>query len=148
MIREGHKLPEDVTDRIPVLIEQIEKDSDIVALYAFGSLATGELQQLSDLDFGILVASTLDKDKRFYKHLDLIGLFTETLRTDEIDLVLMNDAPIRFSFNILKMGNLLYYSSPLALIDYREMIVKLYLDFKFYRDSFDEAFLEGIGYHG
>ena len=148
MIREGHKLPEDVTDRIPVLIEQIEKDSDIVALYAFGSLATGELQPLSDLDFGILVASTLDKDKRFYKHLDLIGLFTETLRTDEIDLVLMNDAPIRFSFNILKMGNLLYYSSPLALIDYREMIVKLYLDFKFYRDSFDEAFLEGIGYHG
>jgi predicted nucleotidyltransferase len=108
MIREGHKLPEDVTDRIPVLIEQIEKDSDIEALYAFGSLATGELQQLSDLDFGILVASTLDKDKRFYKHLDLIGLFTETLRTDEIDLVLMNDAPIRFSFNILKMGNLLY----------------------------------------
>ena len=148
MIREGHKLPEDVTDRIPVLIEQIEKDSDIVALYAFGSLATGELQPLSDLDFGILVASTLDKDKRFYKHLDLIGLFTETLRTDEIDLVLMNDAPIRFSFNILKMGNLLYCSSPLALIDYREMIVKLYLDFKFYRDSFDEAFLEGIGYHG
>jgi len=27
MIREGHKLPGDVTGRIPVLIEQIEKDA-------------------------------------------------------------------------------------------------------------------------
>jgi hypothetical protein len=37
MIREGHKLPEDVIDRIPELIEQIEKDTHVVALYAFRS---------------------------------------------------------------------------------------------------------------
>jgi hypothetical protein len=27
-------------------------------------------------------------------------------------------------------------------------VVKLYLDFRFFRDSFDSAFLEGVGYHG
>jgi len=50
MIREGHKLPKNVIDRIPELIEQIEKDTDVVALYSFGSLATGNLKPLSDLD--------------------------------------------------------------------------------------------------
>ena len=54
MIREGHKLPPDVTDRIPALIERISKDPDIIALFAFGSLASDTLKPLSDLDFGIL----------------------------------------------------------------------------------------------
>ena len=80
MIREGHKLPKNVIDRIPELIEQIEKDTDVVALYSFGSLATGDLKPLSDLDFGILVSGKLGKQKRFDKHLDLIGKFNEVLR--------------------------------------------------------------------
>jgi len=79
MIREGHKLPTDVIDRIPALLEQISKDTDVMALYAFGSLATGALKPLSDLDFGILVTKKLGKQKRFDKHFELIGIFN----TDE-----------------------------------------------------------------
>jgi len=148
MIREGHKLPEDVIDRIPVLEEQIEKDTHVVALYAFGSLATGNLKPLSDLDFGILVSSKLGKQKRFDKHLDLIGKFNEVLRTDEVDLVMMNDAPLRFSHNIIKSGKLLYCSNKTELSDFIEKTIKLYLDFRFFRDAFDDTFLKGIGYSG
>ena len=108
MIREGRKIPLDVMTKIPEIVERISKDPEIATLYAFGSLATGDLKPLSDLDFGILVSRLLDKEKRFAKNLDLIGLFTETFRTDEIDLVLMNDAPIRFSYHIVKSGRLLY----------------------------------------
>jgi predicted nucleotidyltransferase len=148
MIREGHKLPEDVIDQIPVLIEQIEKDTDIVSLYAFGSLATGDLKPLSDLDFGILVSGKLDKQERFNKHLDLIGIFNEVLKTDEVDLVLMNDASMRFCHNIIKSGKLLYCSSKTELLDFIEKTIKLYLDFRFFRDAFDDTFLKGIGYSG
>ena len=148
MIREGHKLPEDVIDRIPVLIEQIEKDTDIVALYAFGSLATGDLKPLSDIDFGILVSGKLDQQKLFDKHLELIGKFNEVLKTDEVDLVMMNDAPMRFSHNIIKSGKLLYCTSKIELVDFIEKTIKLYLDFRFFRDAFDDTFLKGIGYSG
>ena len=148
MIREGRKLPEDVIDRIPVLIERIEKDTDIVALYTFGSLATGDLKPLSDLDFGILVSCNLDKKERFDKHLNLIGKFNEVFKTDEVDLVMMNDAPIRFSHNIIKSGKLIHCASKLKLTDFIEKTIKLYLDFRFFRDAFDDTFLKGIGYSG
>jgi len=135
-------------DRIPLLIEQIRKDSDVVALFAFGSLATGNLKPLSDLDFGILVSSIIGNQKRFDKHLDLIGIFNEVLQTDEVDLVMMNDAPMRFSHNIIKSGKLLYCSNKTELADFTEKTIKLYLDFRYFKDAFDDAFLKGIGYRG
>ena len=148
MIREGHKLPKNVIDRIPELIEQIKKDMDVVALYSFGSLATGDLKPLSDLDFGILVSGKLDKQVRFDKHLDLIGIFNSVLQTDEVDLVLMNDAPMRFCHNIVKSGALLHCSSKKELAEFVEKTIKLYLDFRYFRDAFDDTFLKGIGYSG
>ena len=125
MIREGYKLPEDITDRLPVLIEKIEKDQDIVALYAFGSLTAGDLKPLSDLDFGTLISGKLDKQKRFDKHLDLIGKFNEVLKTDEVDLVMMNDAPMRFSHNIIKSGKLIHFANKIELIDFIEKTIKV-----------------------
>jgi predicted nucleotidyltransferase len=148
MIREGRKLPPDVMDRLPELINRISKDKEIVALFTFGSLARGDLKPLSDLDFGILVIPTLDRRQRFDKHLELIGAFNEHFETDEIDLVLMNDAPMRYSYNIIKSGELLFCSDSDILRDFIEKSIKLYLDFKYFRDEFDKEFLKGVGYYG
>ena len=148
MLREGRKLPPDVTDRIPGLVKRLLKDKEIVALYSFGSLATGDLKPLSDLDFGLLVSPNLGRKQRFDKHLELIGLFNEQFETDEIDLVLMNDAPLRYSYNIIKSGKLLFCSDSGILKDFIEKTVKLYLDFRYFRDEFDKEFLKGVGYYG
>ena len=148
MIREGRKLPPLVTDRIPVIVEEVSKDSAVVALFSFGSLARGDLKPLSDLDFAVLVSRSLDPRARFEKHLNLIGQFNQVFKTDEIDLVLLNDVSIGFSYNIIFSGRLLYCANRSELNDFIERSVKIYLDFKFFRDEFDRAFLEGIGYHG
>ncbi len=100
MIRDGKKLPADIMIKIPGVIAKIAEDKDVVALYAFGSLADGNLKPLSDLDFGILLSDSLDKQERFKKSIDLIGTFNETLKTDEIDMVILNDDPLRFAYHI------------------------------------------------
>ena len=69
-------------------------------------------------------------------------------KTDEIDLVILNHSPNHFSYQILKTGKLLFCNDKRALIDFREHIIRSYLDFKYVRDAFDSVFLEGIGYHG
>jgi hypothetical protein len=148
MIRENKKLPQDVIGKIPEIVQAISGDPDVVALFSFGSLAEGRLTPLSDLDFAVLVSKRLTERQRFEKHLELIGVFNSVLRTDEIDLVVLNDTPLKFGHRILKTGKLLCLRNKEELIDFSEKVVKLYLDFRFFRDSFDSAFLEGAGYHG
>ncbi len=148
MIREGHKLPPNAASKIPELLDRIAKDAQIVALYALGSLVTGDQKPLSDLDFGVLVSGKVDKQKRFDKHLDLIGKFNEVLKADEVDLIMMNDAPMRFSYNIIKSGKLMHCRDSTELTEFIEKTTKLYLDFRFFRDAFDDEFLRGVGYRG
>ena len=148
MIREKPKLPHNILRRIPKLVTSLADDKDIVALYSFGSLAQNALKPLSDLDFGILLSSRMGKKECFDKHLKLVGLFTESIQTEEIDLVFMNHAPSNIAFQIVKTGKLLLCNDRRALIDFREQLVMSYLDFKFVRDAFDSAFLKGVGYHG
>ena len=148
MIREEKKIPEDVLEKIPTIIEVVSKDNDILALYAFGSLIENKLQPLSDLDFGIVLSTKLSRKENFDKHLDLIGIFNNVFRTDEIDLILMNDAPPRFTYHIIKTGKLLFMGNKGKLAEFQEFVIKHYLDFKYYRDEFDSAFLKGIGYNG
>ena len=67
---------------------------------------------------------------------------------EEIDLILMNDAPIRFSYNIIKNGRILFCRDKLELINFRDKIIMHHLDFKYFRDSFDRYFLQKVGYYG
>ena len=148
MIREGIKLPENAIKKLPKMIGKISADKEITALFVFGSAAQEDLKPLSDLDFAILLSSRLNAKQRFKKHLDLIGLFTDTFNTDEIDLVVMNDAPPRFSLDIIRTGKLLFVQNRKALVDFQEQQNKSYFDFKYYRDEFDLVFLKGIGFYG
>lgn len=92
MIREGKKLHTDILTRIPYLIERLSKDEEIIAIYAFGSLASGILKPLSDLDFGILLTHHMNAKERFDKSIELIGKPNQALSTDEVDLIILNDA--------------------------------------------------------
>lgn len=148
MIRDGKKLPVDVMTRIPALIAALREDRAVVALYAFGSLVHGALKPLSDLDFAVLLSKSIDRRERFNKRMDLIGVFIDTLKTDEIDLIILNDDPLRFAYGVLKSGKLLYCRDRDQLLDFMDKTVKLYLDFRPARRDFDQAFLEGVGYHG
>lgn len=148
MIRDGIKLQDDVLERLPGLIQALKQHSEVVALYSFGGAAKNELKPLSDLDYAILLSGQLSKRQRFEKHLELIGIFNNVFRTDEIDLIILNDASLRFCYVILKTGKLLYFRNKDDLIDLRDQVLKYYLDFKYFRDSFDQVFLEGVGYDG
>lgn len=148
MIREGVKLENNVLERLPGLIQAVKQHSEVVAFYSFGSAINNELKPLSDLDFAILLSGQLNRQQRFKKHLELIGIFNTIFRTDEIDLTILNDAAFRFCFVVLKTGKLLYFKNKTELIDFRDQVMKNYLDFKYFRDDFDHTFLKGIGYNG
>ncbi len=148
MIREGLKLPANPLHSAPDFVSHLRLDNDVVAVIVFGSAAQGNLKPLSDLDLAVLLSSRLSKDARMEKQLDLLGIANTIFRTDEIDLIVLNDAPHRIAYNILKTGILLFIGDKNAYSDFWERIVWRYLDFNFFRNSFDRDFLKGIGYNG
>jgi len=148
MIRNGIRLQGNVLERLPDLIQTLKQHSEVIAFYSFGSAVRNELKPLSDLDFAILLSSRLTKRQRFDKHLELIGIFNNVFRSDEIDLIILNGLPLHLCYTVLKTGELLYFRKKDDLVDLRDQVLKYYLDFKYFRDSFDKTFLKGIGYNG
>ncbi len=148
MIREGKKLPDNVAEKLPGLVDLVSADQDVVALYVFGSLAHGDLKPLSDIDLGVLLDKRLDKTDRFNKHLDLIGKFTGFFHTEEIDIIILNDASMRFVVKVLGTGKLLFERDRQAVVDLYDKNSKMLLDFRYFLNDFNRTFLEGVGYYG
>ncbi len=148
MIREGKRLPANVKSNIPKLIREISNMPDVVAFYTFGSIIQGDLKPLSDLDFGLLLSLNLNHRMLGQRMIEAISICNDTLKTDEIDLIILNTAPRRFVYNIFSKGKLIYCRDQIQLIDFREHTLKCYLDFRPMREQFDQAFLKGVGYYG
>jgi len=130
------------------MIEALRARDDVVALFFFGGLSKEELKPLSDLDFGLLLEDHLNPRALFERQLDLIGIVADQLDTEEFDLIILNNAPLRFSHQILKNGKKIFVKDDRQLGEFQERVVKKYLDFLHYRREFDRTFLGGLGLHG
>ena len=102
--RIGH----DVMQNIPLLVERLRIDGDIINLYLFGSYAEGKQTPVSDIDLAVLLDRDFPLSGYFNKKLELLSLITSLLKTDEVDLVILNQAPPVLSYRILGKGRLLF----------------------------------------
>ncbi len=59
--------------------------------YLFGGLARGRVSPLSDVDIAIYLADGADIAQ---EKLETLGKLNELLKTDEVDLVILNTAPL------------------------------------------------------
>ncbi len=102
------RIEHDVLEYIPLLIEELRTDGDIVDIYLFGSYAEGKQTPASDIDLAILLDRDFPPGRYFEKKLKLLAIITSLLKTDEVDLVILNQAPPALSYRILCKGRLLF----------------------------------------
>ncbi|WP_027309081.1 nucleotidyltransferase domain-containing protein [Caloramator sp. ALD01] len=119
------------------------KDKIVVA-YLFGSAHRRQVTPLSDVDIAILINKDYEDiineiEEKLYE--DLV----RCLKTDEIDLVCLNRAPLSVQYGVIKDKEILYFSDKQKVVDYETSVITNYLDIKPIRDFLNLEFLKKVG---
>lgn len=117
-----------------ILRDQLEKyfarRTDVIAAYVFGSQAKGSVGPLSDVDVAVLVQNAVNKKELFQRKLEIAGELSDFLKREDIDVVLLNNAPPLIAHRVLKEGRLLFSRDEKTRLEHEVKAVMRYLDWK------------------
>lgn len=122
----------------------LEGKKGVVLGYLFGSHAVGLEGPLSDVDVAVLLDGRFSKAKRFELRLKLIRGLSSLLRTDKVDVVIMNDAPLTLNYEIIKHGKALVVKDDELKLEVESKILSTYLDRIYYERRSLNEFLERV----
>jgi uncharacterized protein len=118
------------SDRMQKLRIELESESNIVAVYRFGSSARGHATGVSDIDIGILFRSAVDEARYFDLRLKLLTYIMEILGTEKVDVVILNQATPHLAYEVVSHGNLLLDNNPQQRAAFEADRIGRFLDFK------------------
>ena len=127
-----------------LLAQAVGNDPEIVALYCFGSYAGKRVGPLSDVDLAVLIDPQVPQNQYFNKRLSIHALAARILKTDEIDIVILNSAPPLLAHRVLKSRKILYERDSAKRTDFEVQAIRRYLDFVPVLDRCQEAVINHI----
>lgn len=121
--------------------------TDVVAIYLFGSRALGVATELSDYDYAVLTRDRHTKGDELYKKLyDILSAISpRTLKNDVLDIVYLKNTNLEMKFHVVRYGKLIYDVDSIKRLTFEEQTMLLYCDFKPILDRADAAILESLG---
>ena len=115
---------------------------EVVAAYLFGSQARGQAGPLSDVDIAVLVK---DEEPLLAQSLEyrlsLWNGLAALLNRDDIDVVLLNEAPLLLRHRVLRDGVLLDCKDDQLRVSFAACTLRDYLDTAFLR-RLDRIYME------
>lgn len=125
-------LPENIEELLTGAFEYLRSDKDVLFAYLFGSFARKKTGPLSDVDIAVYCEEMPSFSE---KKLEMLGRLMSILRTDEIDLVVLNRAPLVLKMKILENKKVIVDKVPLIRHRYESLTMREYFDFS-YKESF------------
>jgi predicted nucleotidyltransferase len=123
----SNPLPHDVGDQLATIARALDRFPDVVFAYLFGSLGSGCPGPLSDVDIAIYLEAGADFGSR---RLDVVGALTRHLGTDEVDVVVLNSAPIALAGRVLVQRRVILDRLPFVRHRYESLTTREFLDFR------------------
>lgn len=141
-------MPQSDLDQLEQKLKEFFSGFENVTLaYLFGSTVRGESNCLSDIDIAVLLDATLLQKESFDLQLELISELTGFLKTDNIDLVVLNDSPLLLTYNIIRDGIILKSNEPLR-VKFETKIMSRYLDERYHIERHAKESLKRIAKSG
>jgi hypothetical protein len=120
------------------------KYPSILTAYLFGSRARGDFSKISDYDFAVQLDDKISAKKYTDLKLNLIGDLCSALKTDNVDVVILNEAPLLLKHRVLRDRKILFCRSQLKRIRNETRILIDYLDEKEYETAFAKGVFKSI----
>ena len=120
------KLPPNIEDLLQKAIDYLQGRDDIEFAYLFGSFGRENPLPLSDIDLAIYLK---DSSEIHEKKLEILGALINLLETDEIDLVILNEASLILRMKILESRKVIVDHSPFLRHHYESLTMRQYFDF-------------------
>lgn len=105
---------------------------EVATGYLFGSAATGKQGPLSDVDVAILLSDVASPGNLAGQIQDAL---CRKLRTDGIDLVVLNEAPVALAYRVIRDGRCVHCRDDRLRLGFMTRTILRYLDFKPVRDQ-------------
>lgn len=134
-------LPKNIDSLLPKAFAYLRKRSDIVFAYLFGGLARGKRLPLTDVDIAVYFSGDVNPAAM---KMEILADLMDLLQTDEIDLVVLNTAPLPLKMRILQKKKTIADRVPFARHRYESLTMRSYFDFsKKETDILERRFLNG-----
>lgn len=128
--------------RIPGLPEDVLRRLGIGVLYLFGSQVEGTTTAMSDIDVGIVFASSDVLDETSDAYTRIYDILTDAFPGPaHIDVVFLQRTPPAFQFNVIRKGEVIFDADPVFRADFEERVINEYLDFEPVLREFSAALL-------
>jgi len=123
---------------------KILRKLNISLIYLFGSSIIGTQRAESDIDIGVV----FEKPERIKNTMiifeELYLSLSQVFSDRDLDIVFLDFAPLVLQFEVITTGKVIYRVSREFEYDYKEKIIKEYIDFKPLLDIQDQILLERI----
>ncbi|MDH5202854.1 MAG: nucleotidyltransferase domain-containing protein [Nitrospirota bacterium] len=126
------RLPANILSRIPEVKRVLAQDDNVIFAYIFGGLAEGKDKPLSDIDISVYLRDT---DNLAEYKLQLFNMLADVLGTSELDLIILNTAPISITGRILQNKQILVDKEPSVRHAYESLTLRKFFDFRIKEDA-------------
>ena len=104
---------------------------EILAVYLFGSEATGEASPLSDLDVAVFLDEKRVRPAKFFAcQSQLTVELMQSCRRSDVDLVLLNEATPLLAYEVISSGSLAYERDHGRRVMFEAGALRRYFDLK------------------
>ena len=118
------QIPENIHEKIHLLGDFFMHEPNIVFAYLFGGLLKDKRNPLTDVDLAVYVKRIKELD-----YISMFGKIADILNTDEVDLVILNHAPLALSGRILRDRKVLVDKKPFLRHRFESLILRESFDF-------------------
>jgi uncharacterized protein len=134
----------DLAETLPKLEALFAAQTDVQVAYLFGSQAKGKAHAHSDLDVAVLLEGQPDGAMCTQRRLDVIGDLMSLLHTNDVDVVVLNQADLVLRHQVVAYGKLAYAREHSIAVEFRVRTLNLYMDFAPFLKRMEQAFFQRI----